>query len=64
LDPYIVIVQNVLCSGHEGARGAQADRRLWAAHRAARRPGRGGAAGRAALRDRVARQEGRRRGQV
>lgn len=50
--------------GHESPRGAQADRGVGAAHRAARRPGRGGAARGAAVRDRVARQEGRRRGQL
>lgn len=51
-------------AGHEGARGAQADRGVGAAHRAARRPGRGRQARRAALRDRLAGQEGRRGGQV
>lgn len=51
-------------AGHEGERGAQAGGGVGAAHRAARRPGRGGAAGRAAVGDRVARQEGRRRGQI
>lgn len=48
--------------GHEGERGTQVGGGVWAAHRAARRPGRGGAARCAVVRDSFARQEGRSRG--
>lgn len=50
--------------GNQSTRSQEVDRGVWAADRAARRSRRGSAAGGADVRDRLAGEEGRRRGQV